>query len=256
MRLDGKVALITGAANGLKDEIMGFGGATAWLFAREGAKVVLTDIDEKSGNETVSQILGSGGNVSFMRLDVTNEQNWIDVVHATVSRFGKLDVLFNNAGFAIGKTVEETTVEDWDSVMDANAKGVFLGTKHAIPEMRKIGGGSIINMSSVHGTVGSPKVVAYCAAKGAVSNFTKAVAVAYAHEGIRINSVHPGNSLTGRVANRYSDGDYPESLTSGIPMGRMGDPDEIAQGVLYLASDESSYVTGSELVIDGGFLAG
>ena len=127
MRLNGKVALITGAANGLKDEIMGFGGATAWLFAREGAKVVLTDIDEKSGNETVSQILGSGGNVSFMRLDVTNEQNWIEVVHATVSRFGKLDVLFNNAGFAIGKTVEETTVEDWDSVMDANAKGVFLG---------------------------------------------------------------------------------------------------------------------------------
>ena len=254
MRLEGKVALITGAAAGVRGEVMGFGGATAWLFVRQGAKVVLTDIDEELGRKTTSQIQESGRDALFVRLDVTSDQDWIDAIQTTVSRFGRLDILFNNAGAGGGKTLEETTVEEWDSVMDVHAKGAFLGAKHAIPEMRKVGGGSIVNMSSIHGIVGTAKAVAYSAAKGAVRNFTKAVAVGYAKEGIRVNSIHPGNSLTARVAKMFPDGDL-DHYWSSTPMARMGTADEIAQAVLYLASDESSYVTGAELIVDGGFLA-
>ena len=258
MRLEGKVALITGAAAGVKGEIMGFGGATAWLFAQEGAKVVLADIEEELGRKSASDIQGSGADAMFVRLDVTNEQDWIDAIQIVVARFGRLDILFNNAGGGTGGlpgSLEETTAEVWDRVMDINAKGVFLGSKHAVPEMRRVGGGSIINMSSFHGIVGNPQGVAYSAAKGAIRNFTKAAAAGYAKDGIRINSVHPGNSLTARVAQRFPDGNYPDYWTSGVPMGRLGRADEIANAVLYLASDESSYTTGAELVIDGGFLA-
>ena len=256
MRLEGKVALITGAAAGVEGELMGFGGASARLFAQEGAKVVLTDIKEEMGERTAAQINELGGDAMFLRHDVTSEQGWIDVIRAAVSTYGKLDVLVNNAGTGARSTVEETTVEAWDGQMNVHAKGVFLGTKHAIPEMRKAGGGSIVNISSIYGLVGSPTSTAYHAAKGAIRLFTKSAAVQYAKENIRVNSVHPGYAHTPLTDEGYEN--QPErrqwSLDR-IPLGRLGNAYDIAYGILYLASDESSFVTGSELVIDGGTTA-
>ena len=260
-QLDGKVALITGAATGIKGEVMGFGGATAWLFAKEGAKVVLADIQEDLGNRSASQIEDTGAESMFICLDVTKELDWIDAMDKVVSKFGKLDVLFNNAGGGIATngynphTLLDTTLEQWNHVMSINATGTFLGTKYGVIEMKKTGGGSIINMSSIHGIVGTPRQIAYSAAKGAIRNFTKAVAVSHANDGIRINSIPPGNSLTSRVAARFPNGDYPTEWTSRVPSGRLGTALEIAHGALYLASDNSSYTTGTELIIDGGFLA-
>ena len=196
MRLEGKVAVITGAASGLEGELMGFGGAAAWLFVKEGAKVVLTDIQEELGNRTVAQIRENGGEAIFVRHDVTSEQDWIHVIETAVSTYGKLDVLVNNAGTSDISNLEETSVEAWDAQMDVHAKGPFLGTKHAIPEMRKAGGGSIINISSINGLVGSAKSTAYHSAKAASRLFTKSAAIQYAKENIRVNSVHPGYALT------------------------------------------------------------
>ncbi len=234
---------------------MGFGGASAWLFVKEGAKVVLSDIKEELGEKAAQQIRESGGDAVFVRLDVTNEHDWISAVQATVSTFGKLDVLVNNAGTGARFTVEDTTEEVWDSQMNVHAKGVFLGTKHAIPEMRKAGGGSIINVSSIYGLVGSPASTAYHAAKGAIRLFTKSAAMQYARDNIRVNSVHPGYCETPLTAESYKDQDYVDWLVDRIPMNRIGNADNIAHGIVYLASDESSFVTGSELVIDGGVTA-
>ena len=174
---------------------MGFGGAAARLFAREGAKVVLTDINLESGQKTTLQINESGGEAKFLRLDVTEEQDWTDTVGATVASYGMLDILVNNAGTGARYTVEGTTEEVWDTQMNIHAKGTFLGTKHAIPEMRKVGSGSIINVSSIYGLVGSDTSTVYHAAKGAIRLFTKSAAIQYAKENIRVNSVHPGPSL-------------------------------------------------------------
>lgn len=256
MRLEGKVALITGAAAGVAGELMGFGGAAARLFAQEGAKVVLTDIKEDMGQRTAAQINELGGDALFLRLDVTNEQNWKDVIRNAVATYGKLDVLVNNAGTGARYNVEETTVEEWDGQMAVHAKGVFLGTKHAIPEMRKAGGGSIINISSIYGLIGSPTSTAYHAAKGASRLFTKSAAIQYAKENIRVNSVHPGYAHTPLTDPGYSSeaGRRDWSLER-IPLGRLGNAYDIAYGILYLASDESSFVTGAELVIDGGTTA-
>ena len=180
MRLEGKVALITGAATGVEGDLMGFGGASARLFVQEGAKVVLSDINEEAGQKTVAQIREAGGEAMFIRLDVTREEDWQRAIETTVSTYGKLDILVNNAGTGARGTVEETTEEAWDSQMDVHAKGTFLGTKHAIPEMRKVGGGSIVNISSIYGIVGSPTSTAYHAAKGASRLFTKSAAIQYA----------------------------------------------------------------------------
>jgi cyclopentanol dehydrogenase len=177
MRLAGKVALITGAAAGVEGELMGFGGAAARLFAREGARVVLTDIKEEMGRKAADQIQAQGGEALFLRHDVTSEEDWQEVIHTAVARFGTLNVLVNNAGTGARFTVEETTVEVWNAQMDVHAKGAFLGTKHAIPVMRQAGGGSIINVSSIYGLVGSPTSTAYHAAKGAIRLFTKAAAI-------------------------------------------------------------------------------
>ncbi len=256
MRLEGKVALITGAAAGVDGDLMGFGGASARLFAQEGAKVVLTDIKEEMGQKTAAQINELGGDVIFLPLDVTNEQGWIDVIAAAVSKYGKLDVLVNNAGTGARTTVEETTVETWDGQMDVHAKGTFLGTKYAIPEMRKVGGGSIINVSSIYGLIGSPTSTAYHAAKGAIRLFSKSAAVQYAKENIRVNSVHPGYAHTPLTDPGYShEVGRAEWCLERIPIGRLGNAYDIAYGILYLASDESSFVTGAELVIDGGTTA-
>ena len=255
MRLSGKVALITGAATGVAGEVMGFGGATARLFAREGAKVVLGDINEQPGQKTASQIRESGGQALFVRLDVTSEGDWIDAIRTTVSEFGRLDILVNNAGTSAAFTVEETTEEIWDAQMDVHAKGTFLGIKHAIPEMRKVGGGSIVNISSIYGLVGSPTSAPYHAAKGASRLLTKAAAVQYAGDNIRVNSVHPGYVLTPLTNSRLSIPEERDWRMAETPLGRIGVADDIAYGILYLASEESSYVTGSELVIDGGVTA-
>ena len=255
MRLEGKVALITGAAAGVEGALMGFGGAAARLFAREGAKVVLTDILVEQGERSAAEIREMGGDAIFVKLDVTSDEDWQKAIEATLAAYGRLDVMINNAGTGAPANVEDTTVDVWDGQMDVHAKGVFLGTKCAIPEMRKVGGGSIINTSSIYGLVGSPGSTAYHAAKGAIRIFSKAAAIQYAPDGIRVNSIHPGFMRTPMTRPRYEDPIRHTELLERIPMGRMGTADEIAYGMLYLASDESAFVTGSELVIDGGVTA-
>ncbi len=249
MRLAGKVALISGGARGM-------GAAEARLFAQEGARVVVADILEDEGRAVENDINAKGGEALFVRLDVTSESDWERAVAATVDRFGKLDVLVNNAGIGGASRVEDTTVEAWERVMAVNAKGVFLGTRAAIPAMRRAGGGSIVNISSQLGLVGmeesSPQ---YSASKGAVRLLTKLTALQYARDAIRANSVHPGPIVTPMTERRRSDPAQYQRMLARIPLGRYGQPDEVAYGVLYLASDESAFVTGSELVIDGGWTA-
>ena len=248
MRLEGKVALISGGARGM-------GAAEARLFASEGAKVVIGDVLQEEGRQTEAQINEAGGECLFVRLDVTSEDNWQDAVATTVARFGKLDILVNNAGIFRTERVEDTSEQSWDQVMDVNAKGVFLGTKHAIPEMRKVGGGSIINISSIAGLVGSPYSSAYNASKGAVRLLTKATAIQYAKDGIRANSVHPGVIETEMTREVVNDEAFRQFRLVTNPIPRLGQPEDVAYGVLFLASDEASFMTGSELVIDGGWTA-
>lgn len=252
MRLDGKVAIVTGGASGI-------GAAACRLFAREGAAgVVIADVNEELGHKVAGEIQARGGNAIFVRLDVTDEQQWIDAVKAAVERYGRLDVVVNSAGMSgplARARVEETTVEGWDIVHAVNAKGVFLGTKHAIPEMRRAGGGSIINIASIFGIVGSRASTSYHSSKGAVRAFTKAAAVQYAPEKIRVNAIYPGFTDTPMTEDLHSQPGERERRTALTPLGRLGRPDDIAWGCVYLASDESSFVTGSELVIDGGMIA-
>ncbi|MCH8892056.1 MAG: glucose 1-dehydrogenase [Chloroflexi bacterium] len=248
MRLQGKVALITGAARGQ-------GAAEARLFAQEGAKVVLADVADQDGTIVAAEIAEAGGDALYVHLDVTNEDEWDAAVRAAVSSFGKLDILVNNAGIWRRGHVLETSSEQWDEIMGVNAKGVFLGTKAAIPEMRKAGGGSIINISSTAGLVGSRTSSAYSASKGAVRIFTKSTAVQYAAEGIRANSIHPGPIDTDMGDQVWPDADSRKAAVARTALSRIGTAQDIAYGALYLASDESSFVTGSELVIDGGVTA-
>ena len=249
MRLEGKVALISGGARGM-------GAAEARMFASEGASVVIGDVLEDEGRRVAAEIGEAGGQALFVALDVTSESQWRDAIDAAVSSFGRLDVLVNNAGIGGGGNVEQTTEAEWDRTMDINAKGVFLGTKTAIPAMRRSGGGSIINISSQLGIVGtdnsSPQ---YQASKGAVRLLTKSTAIQYAREGIRANSVHPGPIVTPMTEAGRADQDRYDLTVSRIPLGRYGEPEDVAYGVLFLASDESSFMTGSELVIDGGWVA-
>ena len=246
-RLEGKVALISGGARGQ-------GEAEAKLFANEGAKVVLGDLLDDEGKKIEAEIAESGGEATYVHLNVTSNADWGKAVETTVDRYGKLDILVNNAGIAFRKSIEDTRIEEWDRVMDINAKGVFLGTKHAIPAMRQSGGGSIVNISSIAALIGGP-VAAYGASKAAVRLLTKATAVQYAGEKIRCNSVHPGYLKTAMTSGILSNRDTREDWVRRTPLGRIGTVDDVSYCVLYLASDESSYVTGSELVIDGGVTA-
>ncbi|MDP6401971.1 MAG: SDR family oxidoreductase [SAR202 cluster bacterium] len=250
MRLDGKVALISGAAQGI-------GAACARLFATEGACVAVGDILETEGRQVVKELVDGGAEALFLPLDVTSESQWKQAVSSTVERFRRLDILVNNAGVSAGTMmVEDTSPEEWDRVMDVNAKGVFLGTRTAIPVMRKTGGGSIVNMSSQLGLVGTDNSsTQYHASKGAVRLFTKSAAIHYASEGIRVNSVHPGPIVTPMTDRGRADKKKYALTLSRMPLGRYGEADEVAYGVLYLASDEASYVTGSEVVVDGGWTA-
>jgi len=248
-RLDGKVALISGGAKGQ-------GAVETRLFVREGAKVVFGDILDDEGKKVEAEIRGAGGDVTYVHLNVTREADWRAAVATAVERYGRLDVLVNNAGILLRAKIEETSEQDWDRIMAVNVKGVFLGTKCALPAMRRAGGGSIINISSTAGLVGSPgQTAAYTATKGAVRLFTKATAIQHAKEKIRANSVHPGPIATDMIKDMLENEAAWRERLRRLPMGRVGTPEDVAYGVLYLASDESSYVTGSELVIDGGTTA-
>ena len=260
-RLDGKVALVTGGASGI-------GRGCAEAMAREGAVIVVTDIQDAAGLETVKLVEAEGGRAVFLNHDVTSEDAWISVVGETATLFGRLDILVNNAGIGMGGAVTDFSLADWRRQQAINVDGVFLGVKHSLSLMRKGGGGSIINMSSVAGLKGSANMSAYCATKGAVRLFTKAVALecAAAKDGVRCNSVHPGiietpiwdgisatvGAAGGAIPNRI---DLDAMTAIATPLGVKGYPEDIAAGVVYLASDEARYVTGTELVIDGGLIA-
>ncbi len=253
-RLKGKVAVITGAS-------MGIGKATAIMFAREGAKVAVTDIMEEEGREVVKEILKVGGEAIFFYLDVSKEVEVQVVMNEVFKKWGHLDILINNAGIAgINAPTHEVTEKEWDKVMQVNVKGVFFCTKYALGYMRESGGGSIVNISSIYGIVGAPDVPPYHASKGAVREMSKTDALIYAKDNIRVNSVHPGFIWTPMVESYLKDSgstleEGKANLKSMHPIGRIGEPDDIAYGILYLASDESSFVTGEELVIDGGYTA-
>jgi 3alpha(or 20beta)-hydroxysteroid dehydrogenase len=249
-KLDGKVALISGGARGQ-------GAAEAETFVKEGARVVFGDILDDAGKKVEAAIRARGGDAVYVHLDVTSETDWQAALQTTISRYSKLDILINNAAIVIPRVpIEERTVAEWDRVMAVNAKGVFLGTKHAIPAMRRAGGGSIVNISSVAGIGQSlHQEPAYAASKGAIRIFTKVTASQHAKDGIRCNSVHPGPVDTEMFHSAFQDKDAMQRRLERVPLRRMGTVAEIVTAVLYLASDESSYMTGSELVIDGGALA-
>jgi cyclopentanol dehydrogenase len=244
MRLQGKVAIISGGARGM-------GAVEAKLFAKEGAKVVLGDVLEDLGKQVAREIEDSGGDAAFVKMDVRNKGDWDKAVDTAMKRFGKVNVLVNNAGIFRRTPIEKTTEADWDEIMDVNGKGVFLGCMAGIPAMLKSGGGSIINISSISGIVslGTPP---YNASKGAVRIMTKTLAVEYAKKGMRVNSIHPGVIDTDMMK---GDTHTKEEWDRLIPIGRWARAEEVAYGALFLASDESSYITGTELVIDGGFTA-
>ena len=249
MRLAGKVALVTGGASGM-------GQSEAMLFAREGARVVVADLLEPEGRQVVEKIQGAGGQSRFVKLDVTEEAAWDAALGTTRQAFGKLDVLVNNAGISGTFDPDTMSTAAWDMLMNVNAKGVFLGMKYAIPAMREAGGGAIVNISSISGFVGQSMVhMAYNASKGAVRIMTKAAAVQYATDGIRVNSVHPGFLPPMRTSKASADPDWRARMLKAVPMKREGRVEEVAYAVLFLASDEASYITGTELVVDGGYLA-
>lgn len=251
--LTGKRALVTGGASGI-------GRATALLFAREGAAVAVVDIDEASGQAVAQAIVNEGGQAIFIRCDVSRAADCQRAVQETVDRLGGLDILFNNAGIIRRANVVETTEEEWDRVMAVNVKSVFLMSKYAVPVMAQAGGGVIINTASGWGLVGGRRAVSYCASKGAVVNMTRAMALDHGEQNIRVNCVCPGDTDTGMLRDEARQLGAPaeEFLTKAAdrPLRRIGRPEEIAQAVLYLASDASSFVTGATLVVDGGGLAG
>ena len=249
MRLENKVANVTGGASGM-------GAATARRFAKEGAKVVVADMLEADGQAVVAEIAKAGGTAMFIALNVTDEANWFALVAETVAKYGKLDITVNNPGISgrAGNDLLETGI--WERVMSVNATGVFLGTAASVPAMQKNGGGSIINISSISGVVGQTMVhMSYNASKGAVRTMTKSTAVQFGKDNIRCNSVHPGLMPPMRTSGATADPTVRAKMLKSVPLGRNGEVDEVANATLFLASDEASYVTGTELYVDGGYLA-
>ncbi len=248
MELENKVAIVTGAAGGM-------GAATARLFAREGAKVMLTDMLEAEGQAVAQEINAAGGTSQFVRHNIAEEADWQAVAQATLDAYGKIDILVNNAGIS-GSDPDILSREIWDGQMNVNATGTFLGMRTIVPHMQKGGGGAIVNISSISGIVGQSFVhMGYNASKGAVRMITKAAAVQFAKDGIRVNSVHPGLMPAMRTSKLTADPAVRDKMLSAVPMRRIGDIDEVAQANLFLASERSSYITGVELPVDGGFLA-
>ncbi len=251
-RVKGKVAIVTGAGGGL-------GRAEALMLAREGAAVVVADLDENPVRDLAGEIIAMGGKALFARHDVTSETEWRGLIRRTVDEFGKLDVLVNNAGVILYKKIEDISLAEWRWVMSVNLDGVFLGTKCAIEAMKKGGGGSIINIASVAGLIGNPDASVYHASKGGVRSFSKAAAIEFSKAGydynIRVNSIYPGVINTPMGDELRKDEAKYKTAVSWHAMGHFGEPEDVAYGVLYLASDESKFLTGSELVIDGGWTA-
>ena len=256
-RVEGKVAIVTGGASGI-------GAGCAKLLAAEGAAVVVTDIDQDLGEQVIASIRDKSGTATFLPHDVTDEAAWIQVIEQTMSQYGALNILVNNAGIGIGGSIVDMTLADWQRQQAVNLDGVFLGVKHAIPAMRASAAGSIVNISSVAGLKGSPNLAAYCATKGGVRLFTKGVALECAQSGwpIRVNSVHPGvidtpiwTKVNPQMLDEGENAVDIDALALAVPMGKPGYPRDIANGVLFLASDDASYITGTELVIDGGISA-
>ena len=248
MRLEGKVALISGGARGQ-------GATEGQLFVDEGAKVVLADILDVEGEAAAAQIRENGGEASYVHLDVASEDDWRSAVEFTLQTYGRLDILINNAAIYKRTPIVDTDVEEWRQIMEVNSTGVFLGTKHAIPAMQRSGGGSIINISSTAGLVGSGRGSAYGASKGSVRLFTKYTAIQHALDGIRANSIHPGPIDTEMIADNLATPEGRAESEARVPLRRIGTVMDVAYGALFLASDESSYMTGAELVIDGGVTA-
>ena len=245
----GKIAIVTGASGGM-------GAAEARIFAAEGASVVVVDVQDDLGEKIVGEISDSSGSARYLHLDVTQEDQWIKVIDDVVGDYGQLDVLVNNAGIGGGAPeITNVTVDQWDRILAVNATGVFLGTKHGAKAMKLSGGGSIINISSVYALIGCPLGAPYPVSKGAVRSYTKAAAVQLAANGIRVNSVHPGFIDTPQTSWMLTDPDTVRNLNERTPLGWIAQPEDIAWGVLYLASDESAYMTGTEFVIDGGITA-
>jgi NAD(P)-dependent dehydrogenase (short-subunit alcohol dehydrogenase family) len=258
MRIEGKVAIVTGAASGI-------GAACAETLARAGARVIATDIDRAGGEDVARRIAAAGGDALFLDQDVTEEARWPQIVTATESRFGRLDIMVANAGIGLMVPLEEMSLADWRRQQAINLDGVFLAVKHAIPAMRRAGGGSIVLMSSVAGLRGAAGLAGYCATKGGVRLFAKAAALETASDNIRINSVHPGiidTPIWGKMTpgpgaeRRNAPIDPHERASLAVPLGIAGRAQDIADGVLFLASDAARYMTGAELVIDGGIMAG
>ena len=247
-RVQDKVCLVSGGARGIgREDVL--------LLAQEGGRIVVTDLEEEAGQAVVDEVKAMGGEAIFIKHDVSSEEDWKKVVNEAVEAFGKVDVLVNNAGVLTLKSIQDTTEADWDFVNNINTKGLFFGVKHILPAMQKAGAGSIINISSIYGIAGAPSASAYQASKGAVRVFTKSAAVEYAPFNIRVNSVHPGVIATAMTKDAMAGEGAVEALLGGAIMRRPADPKEIAWGVLFLATDESSFMTGSELVIDGGYTA-
>lgn len=247
-RLQNKVAFITGAG-------MGMGKSEALLFAQEGASIIVSDINEQAGQETAKSIQNSGGKAIFIKMDIALENDWIKAIEESVKAFGKIDILVNNAGILLFKSLDETTLEEWNKIFSVNVTGVFLGCKHVVPAMQKAGGGSIINISSIYGLIGAPSCAAYESSKGAVRLLTKAAASDLAKYNIRVNSVHPGLIDTPMTADIIKDPEATRKVLSTTILERPANAMEVARPVLMLACDDSSYMTGSELVVDGGYTA-
>jgi NAD(P)-dependent dehydrogenase (short-subunit alcohol dehydrogenase family) len=248
MRLEDKIAIVTGAGNGM-------GESMARIFARERAKVVVADIAEEDGKRVAADIVAAGGEAIFVRLDVSKENDWAAVIAATVQRYERLDILVNNAGVS-GALPNLNSLADYDRIMAINARGTFLGMQHALPEMRKVGGGSIVNLSSISGLIGQTNVhMGYNGAKAAIHVMTKAAAVQFAKYGIRVNSVHPGLMPPMRSGQAGADPAARAKALEAVPLRRAGLPEEAAYAVMFLASDEASYITGTEIIVDGGYLA-
>ncbi|HEY7140705.1 MAG TPA: glucose 1-dehydrogenase [Methylomirabilota bacterium] len=250
-RLAGKIAIVTGGASGI-------GRATCRLFGREGAAVLVTDVNEAGGRAVGEAVTAAGGRAAFLPLDVTREADWTAAIDHVLREHGRLDVLVNNAGrggLPARVPAEHVVLADWELIMAANATSVLLGTKHAIPAMRRTGGGAIVNVVSIYALVGSRGGASYHASKGAARALTRAAAIQYASEGIRINAVFPGFVETGMTAELHARPGVREERVALTPLGRVAEPEDVAPGILYLASDEASFVTGTELVIDGGMTA-
>ncbi|OMF21940.1 short-chain dehydrogenase [Paenibacillus sp. FSL H8-0548] len=247
-RLDNKVAIVTGAAGGM-------GKADALLFAKEGAKVVITDLQEEKLQEVVREIEDMGGEALGIKHNVESEEDWVQVVEQTISKFGQINILVNNAGISDPTPFMDQTVERWEKTMSINVTSIFLGQKYVIPHMITAGGGSIINISSIAGLTGGSGAGPYTASKGAVRMLTKATAVDFAKHNIRANSIHPGYIETPMTVDLMKDEKMKQWFLAQTPLPRLGKAEDIANGVLFLASDESSYITGIELPIDGGYYA-